>query len=299
MQVNKKLKSALSPAARPHLRVLVLVCLAIALCACSSIMRKVQNGVAQQLTQSALNHDDPETVGAALPSYLLLLDASANDPDADGAALCSAAQLYGAYAGGFVSDTLRQQRLAARALRYGTRGACALTSALCDAHLRNFEALDAVVKTLDADALPALACLGNAWATDVQARADQPDAQADAPKVRVLYERVVAIDPAFNNGEAHMVLGVMNSLLPPALGGKPDIGAMHFKKALAISQQKNLMAKVLYAQYFARLTFDQALHDKLLNEVLAAPSEAKDLTLSNQIAKGRAQALLLSGKDYF
>jgi hypothetical protein len=165
--------------------------------------------------------------------------------------------------------------------------------------LRNFEALEMIVKKLDAEQLPALACLGGAWASDVQARADQPDAQADAPKVRVIYERIAGIDPAFGNGEAQMVLGVMNSLLPPALGGKPEVGAAYFKKAIEISGGQNLMAKVLYAQYFARLTFDQALHDKLLNEVLAAPVEAKDLTLSNQIAKSRAQALLLSGKDYF
>ena len=267
--------------------------------ACSSIVRKAQNGVAEQLTQSALNHDDPETVGAALPAYLLLLDASANNPNADGASLCSAAKLYGTYAGAFVSDIARQQRLTARALRYGVRGACALEKSLCAANTRNFEALEPIINKLGQDQLPALACLGSAWASDVQARADQPDAQADAPKVRVIYERIAALNPTYGNGEAQMVLGVMNSLLPPALGGKPEIGAAHFKKAIEISADKNLMAKVLYAQFYARLIFDQELHDKLLNEVLAAPLEAPDLTLSNQIAKTRAQALLESGKDYF
>ena len=267
--------------------------------ACGSIIRKVQNGVAEQLTQSALNHDDPETVGAALPAYLLLLDASANAPDADGASLCSAAKLYGTYAGAFVSDVARQQRLSARALRYGVRGACALEKSLCAANMRNFEELEPIINKLGADELPALSCLGSAWATDVQARSDQPDAQADAPKVRVIYERIAALNPTYGNGEAQMVLGVMNSLLPPALGGKPEIGAAHFKKAIEISDGKNLMAKVLYAQFYTRLIFDQELHDKLLNEVLMAPLEAKDLTLSNQIAKTRARALLESGKDYF
>ena len=267
--------------------------------ACESIVRKAQNSVAEQLTQSALNHDDPETVGAALPAYLLLLDASANNPNADGASLCSAAKLYGTYAGAFVSDIPRQQRLTARALRYGVRGACALEKSLCAANTRNFETLEPIINKLGKDELPALSCLGSAWASDVQARADQPDAQADAPKVRVIYQRIAALNPTYGNGEAQMVLGVMNSLLPPALGGKPEIGAAHFKKAIEISTGKNLMAKVLYAQFYARLIFDQELHDKLLNEVLAAPLEAPDLTLSNQIAKTRAQALLESGKDYF
>ena len=280
-------------------RITSIALLVVLTSACGGIMRKVQNGVAEQLTQSALNHDDPETVGAALPAYLLLLDASANDPDADGASLCSAAKLYGTYAGAFVTDVPRQQRLSARALRYGVRGACVLEKSLCAATSRNFEALEPIVKKLGNDDLLALSCLGSAWASDVQARADQPDAQADAPKVRVIYERIAALNPTYGSGEAQMVLGVMNSLLPPALGGKPEIGAAHFKKAVEISDGKNLMAKVLYAQFYARLIFDQELHDKLLNEVLAAPLEAKDLTLSNQIAKTRAQALLDSGKDYF
>jgi hypothetical protein len=280
-------------------RILSITCCGLVLAACGSIVKKVQNGLANDLTTSALNHDDPETVASALPAYMLLLDASASKADADGETLCSAAKLYGAYAGGFISDNARQQRLAARTLNYGTRGACQLEESLCNANALNFEALEPVVNALGEDELPALACLGSAWAADVQARADQPDAQADAPKVRVIYERIAKLDGNYNQGEAQMVLGVMNSLLPPALGGKPEVGEAHFKAAIAQSQNKNLMAKVLYAQYFARLVFNQELHDKLLNEVLSAPAEAKDLTLQNQIAKTRAKALLESGKDYF
>jgi hypothetical protein len=59
------------------------------------------------------------------------------------------------------------------------------------------------------------------------------------------------------------------------------------------------MAKTLYAQYYARLVFDQELHDRLLNEVIGAPPEAPKLTLTNVLAQERAKALLASGKDYF
>ncbi|HEX6832016.1 MAG TPA: TRAP transporter TatT component family protein, partial [Rudaea sp.] len=62
---------------------------------------------------------------------------------------------------------------------------------------------------------------------------------------------------------------------------------------------RNLMVRVLYAQFYARLTFDQPLHDKLLNEVLAADPVAPQLTLVNTLAKRKAKALLESGKDYF
>ncbi len=266
---------------------------------CSSIIKKAQNNLAASLTESALNHDDPETVGAALPAYLLMLDASASKADADGDSLCSAAKLYGAYAGGFIADPTRQQRLATRALQYGTRGACALDQNFCGARDRDFDALTTLSKNVTVKQIAAISCLAGAWATDVQARADQPDAQADAPKVRVLYERIAELQPNFNQGEAQMVLGVMNSLLPPALGGKPEIGKAHFERAISESKGQNMMAKVLYAQYFARLVFEQELHDRLLNEVLNGPSEAPGLTLQNQIAKQRAKVLLESGKDFF
>jgi hypothetical protein len=96
-----------------------------------------------------------------------------------------------------------------------------------------------------------------------------------------------------------MYLGVLASLRPASLGGKPEQGRADFEKALALSGGKNQMVRVLYAQHYARLVFDQALHDKLLNEVIAADPHAPGLTLVNTIAQERARALLASGKDYF
>jgi hypothetical protein len=59
------------------------------------------------------------------------------------------------------------------------------------------------------------------------------------------------------------------------------------------------MVRVFYAQFYARLVFDQQLHDRLLNEVLAADPVVPQLTLINMLAKRKAKALLESGKDYF
>jgi hypothetical protein len=271
----------------------------LGLSACGSLMNQIQTDLANDLTVAALNHDDPETVGSALPAYLLLLDASARKPDASADALCSAAKLYGAYSGGFVTDEPRARRLSVRGYGYGRRGACEHNEQMCELQKLDFDQLTARSKRFDEDELPALACVAGAWAGYVQAHASEPDAQIDVPKVRALYERIAELDPNYGNGEAQMLLGVMNSLLPPAFGGKPDQGKKHFEAAISQSSGKNLMAKVLYAQYYARLLFEQELHDRLLNEVLQADSNAGDLTLQNQIAKQRAQALLESGKDYF
>ena len=59
------------------------------------------------------------------------------------------------------------------------------------------------------------------------------------------------------------------------------------------------MTKVIYAEQYARLIFDQQLHDRLLGEVLAAKVNVEGITLTNRIAQERARDLLESGNDYF
>ena len=59
------------------------------------------------------------------------------------------------------------------------------------------------------------------------------------------------------------------------------------------------MAKVLYAKQFARLMFEQELHDRLLQEVLDADPYAEGLTLVNRLAQRQAAVLLAESADYF
>ena len=133
----------------------------------------------------------------------------------------------------------------------------------------------------------------------MQANTGDWGAIADLPKIEALLERVVAIDPRTDGGQAHVYLGVLNSLRPEAIGGKPETGRKHFETGLALSDGKNLMAKVLQAEFYARLVFDQELHDRLLNEVIAADPRVPGHTLVNTLAQDRARKLLESGKDFF
>ena len=57
------------------------------------------------------------------------------------------------------------------------------------------------------------------------------------------------------------------------------------------------MIKVMLADQYDRLMFGE-LHDRLLNEVMAADAQAR-LTLMNTVAKEPAQQLLNSADDYF
>jgi hypothetical protein len=88
-------------------------------------------------------------------------------------------------------------------------------------------------------------------------------------------------------------------LLPPSLGGRPEIGRAHFEKAIEISEGRYLMTKVMFADQYARLLFDRELHDKLLGEVMDSDPAEPGLTLINTVAQRRAQELLETADAYF
>lgn len=282
----------------PLRRYLMLLALLV-LSACASLVDRASGELGRKLGAGILDHDDPATVGAGLPAYLLLLDGLNHDGDPNPRGLCLAADLYGAYAGSFVDDPLRGKRLARRALDYALRGACASEEDWCGIDKRTFEDIDALMADADDDEVDALHCLGGAWAGYIQAHADDWNAIAAIPKARRVIERAVELDPGRRDGQGQLYLGVMNSLLPPAYGGKPELAKRYFEEALERSGGRNQMARVLYARHYARLVFDQALHDRLLEEALAADPHQPGLTLINTLAQQQALLLRASSKDYF
>ena len=272
---------------------------AVLLCACGNVMRRATNQFAENLTTAILDEDDPGTVRDGVPAYLLLIDGmihgDAENPDA----LLAGAKLYGAYAGGFVDAPERAQRLANRAYDYAHRALCLREKDLCAGLDMPFDAYSRALEQSSGKDVATIYGFAAAWAGRIQVNSGDWNAIADLPKLQSLLLRVVSIDPHFDDGGAYLYLGVINSIRPASLGGKPDEGKMYFDKALELSEGKNQMVRVLYAQFYARLVFDQALHDKLLNEVLAADPVAPGFTLMNVLAQERAKKLLESGKDYF
>lgn len=269
------------------------------LCACANVVRRATNQFAENLTNAILDSDDPGTVRDGVPAYLLLIDGVIGGDPENAEALLAAAKLYGAYAGGFVDDGERAQRMAGRAFGYAKRALCIEEKDLCLALDAPFERFAAALEQSNAKNIAALYGFASAWAGKIQVNSGDWNSIADLPKLQSLLLRSAGIDPHYDAGGAYLYLGVINSIRPASLGGKPDEGKADFDKALELSGGKNQMVRVLYAQFYARLVFDQALHDKLLNEVLAADPVVPKLTLINTLAKRRAKALLESGKDYF
>ncbi|MFK7955516.1 MAG: TRAP transporter TatT component family protein [Lysobacterales bacterium] len=280
-------------------RILALVGL-LALAGCSKLVSSATNSFAGSLSAGILNQNDLQTVRDGAPAYLLLVDGFISDNPDNEALLLAGADLYGSYAGAFVDDEDRAKRLSDRARQYALRALCVRNQTLCDAMSLPFEAFETALENAsDADDLEALFGFGAAWATWIQINSGDWNAIAEIPKVEAVMRRVTDINPAFRDGWPFLYLGVVTSQLPPAYGGKPDDAKANFQQALDASKRRNLMVQVLFASEYARLVFDQPLHDELLQEVLSADPDEPGLTLINTLAQQRAEQLLEQSAEYF
>ena len=266
---------------------------------CSMMVSSATNNLARNLSRSMLNQQDPGTVKAAIPSYLLLMDALIYDNPENVSMLRSAASLNTAYAGLFVADQQRQKVIADKAMDYATRALCGEAAEACSIRTMPYEQFEKVIAAMDLEQLPSYYALATSWAIWVQANSDDWNAVAQLARIELIMKQVLVLDENYMHGGAHVYLGILATLLPPAMGGRPDEGKKHFEQAIKISQGKNLMAKVTYAERYARLMFDRELHDKLLSETLKAETRQEGLTLMNAIAKQKAEQLLASADDYF
>jgi TRAP transporter T-component len=274
-------------------RIFLLLCLTVLAQGCS-----IADKFAKNLSVAVLENNDPQIVADGLPAYLLLLDSMIVDDPEDGDMLRSAASLNSAY-GLFVKEPDRQKLLADKALNYASQAICLHDNRTCQLTQQNFKEVEKLISTLDKGDITMLYTFGATWASWIQVNNSDWNAIAKIAQVKLIMSKVLQLDETFEHAGAHLYMGVLNSLLPKALGGKPELGKQHFEKAIKLSNNTNLMAKVLYAQHYARLMFDQPLHDRLLNEVLQAKASTPGMTLINTLAQKQASELLKSSTEYF
>ncbi len=284
----------------PIIRCIFMLFCALLTAGCSTVMSSATVRLTDNLSHAILNNNDPATVAAGAPAYLLMADSLLeSDPDNE-SLLRSAATLYAAYSDVFVQDKARARILTDKSLKYALHALCIRGHGACSLREGNFQTFEQTIAGMNAkEDLPFLYTLGVAWAGWIQAHRDDWNAVAEISRVETIMRQVTKSDETYQDGSAYLYLGALETFLPPALGGKPDQGRKYFERALELSGNKNLMAKVVYARQYARLVFDRELHDRLLQEVLKADPDVPGYVLSNTMAQQQARELLDSAEDYF
>ncbi len=269
------------------------------LAGCASLISSATTRMADNITLAILNQNDLETVRLGAPAYLLMLDGLIEGEPENTDLLLAGAKLYSSYTSAFIEDEERAKRLAEKSFGYARTALCIEVPNLCQALPAKLKEFEGLLNDTNINDLPTLYGFATAWASWIQVNADDWNVLTDLPKLTVLFEQCIKLDENFDDGGSHIYLGVLSTQLPPVLGGKPEKGRAHFERANEISAGKNLMVNVLMAQHYARMVFDQELHDELLQAVLTKPAEVPGLTLINTIAKLQASELLEESVDFF
>ncbi|RZV35774.1 MAG: hypothetical protein EX272_09935 [Chromatiales bacterium] len=278
---------------------LLIGALATILSGCASLVSSATSGFTDSLSASILDHDDPELAKAALPAFMVTIDSLIrNNPD-DPDLLTSGATLYASYGAIFVDDEARASRLTSRARRYASTAICETYTPSCNWSDLNYDDFVATLDGIKPKQSEVLYTYGFASLAYLRAHSSDWNSLAELPQIEALFNHYLDISGDEVNSGVYTYMGILLTLRPPALGGEPDKAREYFEKAIALTDGRDLSAKVEYARGYARLLYERELHDRLLNEVMATDSEYDGYTLSNVMAKEQAKALLADADDYF
>jgi len=125
--------------------------------------------------------------------------------------------------------------------------------------------------------------------------------------VELMLQRVIEIDkqagPPSNKSHAalpYVALGMIYTSRGKSVGGDPEKGKAAFEQALAITDQKFLLARTLMAYRVGLATNDRKLFHEELKKVLETPPSVwPEQRLANEVAHRKARRYLSKEKELF
>lgn len=305
------------------MRNLAIIFLALVLSGCAAITRMGVNSMAptfSKISAVAERQLDLELAGAGMPSNLIMLEGLLEISPDNYDLLILSCKGYAGYAQGFVEgvDNERAKALYLKARDFGLRalednsdfkkalekereffGCLEKGFKECE-HLRPTISPDDVIKNMDKRYIDALFWTAIAWAGWLNLSIENTEALFDVSRVNNLMSRVMELDDTYYFGGSHLFLASYYANLPPMAGGGADKAKAEFEKVFEISDNKFLMAHIMYARYYATLMKDEELFEKEIRMVLDAPDDIlPEATLANQVAKKKARKLLKEKDKYF
>jgi hypothetical protein len=265
------------------------------LAGCSDLARRQATPLMAGLSSVIGKQNDPQLVRDGAPAYLLLADGFLETSPDDPEMLISAARLYAAYTSAFLigRDDQRAHRLALKARDYAFRAAAIRKPVFGTLYQKPFAEFEPVADLFQQGDEALLLLVINTWAAVIQTGKDDWDLLADIAKIELLTNRLLTLDEGYDYGAAHLVMGVLQTLLPQAMGGRPEEGRRHFEKALQFSKEVYFPTYVVYAGQYAKTVQNRALYEQLLKHVIDRPADTRpELTLVNTLAQQRARQMM-------
>lgn len=264
----------------------------------SSCAKLVTNTLIEPTVDNMQYQTDLDLVCEGSAAYLLMIDSMITSKPANKDLLRVGSQAYIGYLSAIPECAISGERLdtvAEKARQYGTR---LLAELLPMEPGTDPDTFDQKLDRLGESRVPDLFWGTMAWLSWIQTQQGSPASMADLVTVEKLMERLLELDDEYQSGAVHVFFGAYDATKPEMFGGDPQKSRRHFERALQIGDRRFLLTQTTYAETYARQSFNQILHDRLLQEVLDFPlDEAPEYALSNQIAKKKARRLL--DEDFF
>jgi len=288
----------------PLIRYTILFCLCPTLVGCSikGMVASSMGGVFEDAVVALQSENDLELAKYSLASDIKLLDGLLRSKPNDRKLVRLSVQGRCSFAMAFVEEEDPERALAIyrKAMTDGLGALSGSPSLLDSIAGRDGDALvDALLKSRQKE-LPLFFWTLSAWASWVNGSRDDPEAVSQLPLVEQALQWMIDRDEHYFFGGPHLMAGVFYSCRPSLLGGDPEKGRRHFERCIALSEEKNLMARVLFAENYAVQMQDRALFEELLQGVeKSSAAEQDELILMNQVARRRAERLLRETEELF
>jgi len=254
----------------------------------------------EDVAKASNKQSDLMLIRRGMPSYLMLIDGMVEALPDNKRLLISAAQLYASYASAFIQDEdqIYATALYARARDYALRAL--EQNGFKNPATRPFDDFEIGLYDLGKNDVPYIFWAASCWGSWISLNQGSMEAMAELPRVELLMKRVLELDEAFYYGGAHIFMGVLDASKPRVAGGNLDRARDHFLKAIELGDGKFLMARIYYADYYAKKAFDRELFISILEKVLVTPADiTPELTLLNTVAHTKAKEMLNQVDEYF
>lgn len=244
---------------------------------------------------------DPTLAEKAIPANLKMLEGFLKqDPD-NVWILENLAEGFCGYAFSFLEDTEpeRASSLYERGKAYALRAVVVRTGVEKWGDL-SLDKWSRALSKMEVVHQPTLFWLGQCWGAWLMQNLDSVEAFADIPRLEILMKKVHELNPAFYHAGPHLFLGAFYGGRSRMLGGNPKKSRHHFEEALALTENKYLLARLLFAKTYAVQNQDRELFELQLREILRAPPNLfPEQRLANEVARKKATQLLRQIDELF
>jgi hypothetical protein len=294
--------------------VLLLTALALGACNLTKFTANTTSNVIKVAGHALEQENDPELARAAAPASLKTIEGFLMASPENEVFLTTLAKGYCEYTFGFIESDIEDARWAGkpdeearltgratnlylRCMNYGLKLLGGDWEKSIHGDLKGF---DAKVAKAEKGDVPGLFFTALGLASAINLNKDDVEMVAYLPKAKTLFDRIVVLDASYNNGLAHMALGLLKAGLPKALGGDPDGAKAEFEKAMAITQGKFLIPRVMMAINLGVTLGDRKFfHDNLVQVLATSPAVMPDARLANELAHLKAKRYLAHEKELF